>query len=196
MIVHYVHRKYPKDMDSRVEFKIRNNYEYPNIDTPTSYYSEASLEEVYIPYNDVSIIIRDEKLSDKLKGEYFANIGQTNPIDLPTNDNGYVTNFEWLDNINGEISLGGCYLDGCLHNGIRSIQTELYKRNEKKIISLIPSVILCWKQPGCITFQEQLDDFERILFYPGDCRLGLEEFDTEDSIRKELNKIVSPIKIK
>lgn len=184
--VFYVHRNYPKDMMKVVVFKARHKYEYPLINTPHLTYEEVDLDKATpLLDSDTHLVIKDSHLFDKLMTPYFNNIEETTPTDLETLESGAVTNFDWLDNVGDEILLGGAFLDGCMRNGIRSIQDELFRRGEKKKLVLIPQVTLCWNQPGNIAFMENLKDINETLYIPSTFR-----GDDFIGVQKDISKVV------
>jgi hypothetical protein len=56
----------------------------------------------------------------------------------------------WLGN--GDVNLGGCFLDACLSRTIRTLIPQIEKTERR--VFVVPELTVCVKQPGNYTFQE------------------------------------------
>jgi hypothetical protein len=188
MVVYFVHRGYPLGMEKRVEFVVRDEYLYPakKISTPSIRPDGVDLSLGFslssgIPHLPHYSLIEDSRLFDRLINQYLHNIYMADCIDLPTGDNGGVTDFGWLDSAPERILLGGCFLDGCLRNGIRSIQEELFRRGERRELVIIPQLTINWCQPSEILFAENVKDIQETKFIPSSFWISFQG-DIEDDI--------------
>lgn len=166
MKVYLIHPNYPFKMEPRIEVRIKKGLpEGKAIGTPNISYKEIGIDDSYIT-NDKYALFNKEHLWKRFLSEYHNNLKKLKEnlkvIEIQTDEIGIVKDLSWLDE---EVYLGGCFLEGCLHNGIRRIQTELLNRRKEPIINLIPEVTLCHLQPAQVTFMEELNDMNSIDFH-------------------------------
>jgi hypothetical protein len=74
-------------------------------------------------------------------------------VDTPTDkESGLVADISRLRD--GDINVGGCYLDYCLSDTIESLRSKL--KNQKRRMFIVPELTVCFMQPGNFTFKESL----------------------------------------
>jgi hypothetical protein len=91
---------------------------------------------------------------------YKRNLRKANVVDIPSNkDSGVVTDFSWLKE--GDVNVGGCYMDYCLLNTINSLRQNV---PTDRRIYIVPELTVCFEQPGNATFLRVLKRLNDPLF--------------------------------
>ncbi len=123
MKIYMVHPEYPFSMEPRVGVNIRDGLpEGEPIGTPNISYKDLGIDDYYVEKRTYEIFDKNH-LWERFLGEYKSNLRKAKEkhelFELPTNEDGYVKDFSLLY---GEaVHIGGCFFDGCVSNGIRSI---------------------------------------------------------------------------
>lgn len=166
MKVGLVHSDYPFKMKPRVDVWIRKGLpEGESIGTPNISYKEMGIDSSYEINTEHTI--RDKNyLWERFLGEYNSSLKKAreriNTLEVSCDDLGTPTDLSWLDE---KVYLGGCFLEGCLHNAIRRIQIELLEKKQEPVVYLIPEIVLCAKQPAQVTFMEEVKSMNTIDFH-------------------------------
>lgn len=116
-------------------------------------------EEMKNRFRDV-VLLHDneaEKLWEKyIITPYAVSLGraQGRIADTPTCIFGDVTDVSWLEN--GDVNLGGCFLDACFSRTIKTLIPQIEKTERR--VFIVPELTVCVKQPGNSTFQEVMKE--------------------------------------
>ncbi len=188
--IYIVHKEYPFGEIPRIETKYRPGFpEGENIGTPNISYEEIGKKD--IPKRNCLISFFDRKrLWKKFLREYRRNIktaeSELELIELPADSNGNTTDFSLIED--GEIYIGGCFLDGCVRNAIRDIQTELCRIGKNPVVSVVPELTLCYLQPAQVTFEETIKDINKTNFFPLRDKMTKKEIKNTKPIRHKVRK--------
>ena len=183
MKVGMIHTDYPFNIEPRVEVKIRKGLpEGKMIKTPNISYKELGIDDSKIgkpdkPGIDNTYVLGDmytlldkNHLWKRFLDEYKSNLEKAKKIvglfEIQANVTGYPSDLSWInDETSKNIYLGGCFLEGCLHSAIRTIQMNLFERGVDPVVTVIPEITLCFLQPAQVTFIEEVDDMNSISFH-------------------------------